>query len=197
MRADLEIISQWIEPDSRVLDLGCGDGQLLHRLRQEQNVTGYGLEIDDDNIVACVAKDLSVIQSDLDEGISSYFQPDSFDYVVMTQALQVVRHPEKLLVEMLRIGKQGIVTFPNMGFWQNRLQFLFGRMPTTKALPHHWYNTPNIHLCTLKDFEDLCAELNIKVLERTVVDTSHKEAWLINLLPNWMGEIAIYRLGRV
>jgi len=124
MRVDLEMVIPWIEPGSRVLDLGCGDGTLLHYLMQERRVKGYGLEIDQNNVIAAIDKGVNVIQGDLDQGLAKYFDDDSFDYVVMTQTLQAVQRPDLLLKEMLRIGREGIVTFPNMGYWKNRLQLL-------------------------------------------------------------------------
>lgn len=138
---------------------------------------------------------MNVIQSDLDEGLSDYFTDDSFDYVVMTQTLQAMNYPNRLLKEMLRVGKEGIVTFPNFGHWRSRLQIAVGgHMPVAPSLPNEWFNTPNIHLCTLNDFETLCARLDIEILERQVVDVSHKNSFIMNLWPNLLGEIAIYRI---
>ncbi len=195
LRPDLTIISEWIKPGSRVLDLGCGDGTLLHHLKQERNVDGYGLEIAPDNIAACIDKGVNVIQTDLDAGISDFFDEESFDYVVMTQALQAMNYPDQLLKEMMRVGREGIVTFPNFGHWTTRVQLaLGGKMPVSTALPNEWYNTPNIHLCTLKDFERLCERLGIRVLERSVVDHAHRYRLGGKLLPNLLGEIAIYRI---
>lgn len=197
LRPDLAIISEWIEPGSRVLDLGCGDGTLLDYLRHERDVDGYGLEIDPDNVVACVQRGVSVIQSDLDAGLTDYFDDNSFDYVVMTQTLQAMHYPSRLLREMLRVGRQGIVTFPNFGHWQSRMQLaLGGHMPISRALPNQWYDTPNIHLCTLKDFEQLCSELNIAILQRNVVDTAHRSNIAMTLFPNLLGELALYRFQR-
>ena len=196
LRRDLEIIGDWIAPHSRVLDLGCGDGALLQYLQEHRNVTGYGLEIDADNIVACTENGVSVIQTDLDEGLSD-FDDDSFDYVVMTQTLQAVYYPDRLMSEMLRVGREGIVTFPNFGHWRLRYQLaLRGRMPESRALPHHWYDTPNIHLCTVRDFEALCREKDVEILQRSVVDHAHRSHLGSRLLPNLLGAIALYRFQR-
>ena len=193
LRPDLAIISEWIEPGSRVLDLGCGDGTLLKYLQEHRNVTGYGLEIDPDNVLACIKNNVDVIQTDLDAGLSD-FDEDSFDYVVMTHTLQAVSYPHRLVKEMLRIGRQSIVTFPNFGHWRVRTQLLLkGRMPVSNALPHAWYDTPNIRLCTVKDFEELCKTQGIRILERQVLDHTHRQRALARLLPNLLGEIAMYR----
>ncbi|MDP2506932.1 methionine biosynthesis protein MetW [Oceanobacter sp. 3_MG-2023] len=196
MRADLSIIQQWVQPNSQVLDLGCGEGQLLHYLQEHKNVRGYGLEINPDNISACIANGINVIEQDLNEGLSNY-KNNSIDTVIMTQALQAVERPDALLDEMLRIGDEAIVTFPNFGHWRTRLYLaLKGRMPMSETLPHAWYNTPNIHLCTVADFEALCAEKHIRILRKTVLDDHHQEHWSINFWPALLGEIAIYHLTR-
>ncbi len=195
MRNDLEIISDWIRDGSRVLDLGCGDGSLLAYLRDYRGVKGYGLEIDVDKIVKCVQAGVNVIHADLEAGLSD-FEDSSFDYIVMTQTLQAVQHTERLLDEMLRIGREGIVTFPNFGYWKCRLQLAVGgRMPVVKTLPHEWYNTPNVHLFTIHDFEELCRRKNIEILQRAVVDYAHRSNSSLRLFPNLLGELALYRLG--
>ncbi len=195
-RPDLTNIKQWIRPGSRVLDLGCGDGTLLSMLRDEMGVDGYGLEIEPENIIQCVRKGINVIQRDLDAGLSD-FDEQTFDYVIMTQTLQAVHFPDRLLTEMLRVGHQGIVTFPNFGNWKNRLQLgVGGRMPVSKTLPAQWYDTMNIHLCTVKDFEDLCHQHDIRILERMVVDQAHRARTGTRLLPNLLGEIALFRCQR-
>jgi methionine biosynthesis protein MetW len=193
LRTDLALISEWIAKDSHVLDLGCGDGTLLAYLRDTCQVSGYGLEIDDDNIALCIKAGVNVIHTDLNKGLSD-FSDDSFDYVIMTQALQTIHRPDLLLMEMLRVGREGVVTFPNFGHWRARFSLFFGGvMPTSRALPSEWYDTENIHLCTLRDFERLCHTLDIEVLQRAVVDTTHRTSWSMRLMPNLYGEVAIYR----
>ncbi len=193
LRTDQALIAEWIKSGSRALDLGCGDGTLMAHLHQHQQVKGYGLEIDEENIVQCIHKGVDVIQTDLDKGLSE-FKKDTFDYVIMTQTLQAIRYPDKLLKEMTRVGREAIVTFPNMGHWKNRIQLaLAGHMPKSKTLPYEWYNTPNIHLCTLTDFENLCAANNIEILDRATVDHEHQSSLGMKLFPNLLGEIAIYR----
>lgn len=196
MRPELELISEWIRPGARVLDLGCGDGALLAYLHEYRQVGGYGLEIDTDNMVKCIQAGVNVIHADLEAGLAD-FGDGSFDYVIMTQTLQAVRRTETLLDEMLRVGRQGIVTFPNFGFWRCRVQIaLQGLMPVVKTLPYQWYDTPNIHLFTIRDFEKLCRSKHIDILQRTVMDHAHRARLGPRLWPNLLGEIALYRLGR-
>ena len=195
LRTDQSLIAEWISPQARVLDLGCGDGRLLAELQQRQQVSGYGIEIDAQNIVDCVKNQVNVIQSNLDDGLAE-FEDNSFDYVIMTQTLQAVRYPHLVLREMVRIGREGIVTFPNMGHWKCRAQLALGRMPITSHLPNTWYNTPNIHICTIKDFEDFCRHDGIKILQRTTVDTNHRSTTAMRIFPNLFGEAAIYRVQR-
>lgn len=196
MRTDLQIISNLIKPGARVLDLGCGEGDLLAQLQDEKQVNGYGLEIDANKITVCINKGVNVIEQDLDEGLEN-FADDSFDMVVMTETLQSVKAPDRMLEEMLRIGEQCIVTFPNFGYWRCRLYLATrGRMPVVKHLPHSWFDTPNIHLCTFHDFERLCHDKGLDIIERFVVDAAHVNRPLITRFPNFFGTIAFYRLGR-
>ena len=196
MRPDLEIIQKWIEPESRVLDLGCGDGTLLTLLKEAKRVESIGLEIDAANIQQCIKNGVNVIEQNLDKGLSN-FETDSFDTVVLTQTLQALSSPDELIDEMLRIGKRGIVTFPNFGNWRSRIYLASkGRMPVSKFMPYQWYDTPNIHFCTVKDFDELCANKGIEVLTRMVVDSKHKRGWGVGILPNLFGETAIYHLTR-
>lgn len=197
LRADLQMISDWITPNSCLLDLGCGHGTLLSHLIKERQVSGYGLEIEIDKIADCIRAGINVLQQDLDAGKLD-FTDQSFDYVVMTQTLQAIKQPDMLIDEMCRVGKQGIITFPNFGYWENRLRLFFkGSMPVSNLLPYEWYNTPNIHLCTLRDFEKLCRQKNIKITRRAVVDLSHQTSWLMKTFPNWFGQIALYQFKRV
>jgi len=195
MRADLAIIADWIKPESTLLDMGCGDGTLLKHLRDNRNVKGIGLEINPELIEQCIHDNVDVIQADLNGGLGEFFSDNAFDYVVMGQTLQAMKRPDELVEEMLRVGRQAIITFPNMAYWKGRLQLgLDGMMPVTKSLPNNWFDTPNIHLCTVKDFEALCKSKNITILERTVVDHTHRKSTLMmRLFPNLFGEIAIYR----
>jgi len=195
MRADWELISRWIGQGTRVLDLGCGEGELLKYLRTVRGVSGLGLEIDKDNIVRCVANGVDVIQADLEGEWHAYFADQSFDYVLMTQTLQAMRHPNQILDEMLRIAKETIITFYNMGYWRNRLQLGGGRMPVTTVLPAQWYETENIHLCTIADFEDLCAQKNIRCKERIGVNSRHRVSTATRAFPNLMSEVALYLLA--
>lgn len=195
---EFQLISSWIEPQSRVLDLGCGDGTLLAHLQETRHCSGYGMELDPNLVIESIKNGINVIQSDLNKkSLLDYFDEDSFDYVIMTQALQVVDRPDLLLDEMLTIGKQSIVTFPNFGYWKNRAQLMFGgRMPETETLPYHWYDTPNIHLCTFKDFEALCAQKGFEIVRRAVVDQQHQTSLGMKLFPNLLGQIALYQIRR-
>lgn len=196
MRIDLDAIMPWIKPGSRVLDLACGDGELLERLATTRDVHGYGLEIGEREIKACLQRQVNVIEQDLNQGLSN-FADHSFDAVIMTQALQVMDRPDLLLEDMLRVGRQCVVTFPNFGHWQARMHLaLRGRMPVSEFLPYQWYDTPNIHFCTVKDFEVLCRERGISILDRKLVGLRWIDQHLKELFPNWFGETAVYHLSR-
>lgn len=190
-RPDFAAIAAWIPNGASVLDLGCGDGSLLRYLQSISKVRGYGVEISDKNILACIRNQVNVIQGNLESGLSG-FESNSFDYVILSQTLQATHHTESLMQEMLRVGREGIVSFPNFGYWKNRLNIMQGRMPVSESLPYQWYDTPNVHLCTLQDFEIFCAEHKINILERRVM-TGKIE---IGLLPNLLGNTAVYRFKR-
>ena len=196
MRPDFELIQHWIAPKSRVLDLGCGDGTLLAFLKEHKSINEIGLEIDEAKIHKCIEKGVNVLQQDLNKSLSN-FGDKSFDTVLLTQTLQAVNYPDKLIDEMLRIGKNCIVTFPNFGNWRSRLYLLGkGKMPVSKFMPYEWYNTPNIHFCTVRDFDNLCRDHNINIITKTVADHKHQGNWYIKLWPNLLGETAIYHISR-
>ncbi len=190
-RPDFAAIAAWIPNGASVLDLGCGDGSLLRYLRETRGVRGYGVEISDIDIVSCIVNGMNVIQNDLESGLSD-FEDNSFDFVILSQTLQATRHTEALIREMLRVGREGIVSFPNFGYWRNRLRVLLGHMPVSRDLPYQWYDTPNVHLCTLHDFENFCRDQNVTVLQRSVM-TGERE---VSLLPNLLGSTAVYRFRR-
>lgn len=190
-RPDFAAIAEWIKPKTKILDLGCGNGALLHYLRDKRDIFGYGVEIDDKNVLSCIHNGVNVIQNDLESGLSG-FESDSFDYVILSQTLQAMRHTEDIIQEMLRVGKEGIVSFPNFGYWKNRLQVIRGHMPVSESLPYSWFDTPNIHLCTLGDFEVLCQQCNAQILERRVMTNGYP----INYFPNLTGMLAFYRFKK-
>ena len=196
MRPDLEIITSWIRNNERVLDLGSGSGEFLKNLQTERNVYGIGLEKDLQKIQSCLEVGVNVINQDLDSGLKN-FKSNSFDTVLLAQTLQALSQPDVLIEDMLRVGERGIVTFPNFGNWKSRLYLFFrGRMPISKFMPHNWYDTPNIHFCTVKDFDLMCVEKSIKVLNKTVVNLEHQGSLAMKLFPNFLGEIAIYQITR-
>lgn len=197
MRLDQQLAEKWIKPGSSVLDLGCGDGVLLEHMQRKHQVRAYGLEIDQEKIAIAIGRGLNIIQQDLNLGLSR-FADQSFDTVVMAQALQAVDAPDALLRDMVRVGKEAIITFPNFAHWKTRsFLALKGMMPVSEALPYMWYNTPNIHLCTFKDFEALCAENKIKIINRLAVNGDQQGSFLMKHVPNLFGEVAIYRVSAI
>jgi len=191
-RPDLEAIAAWVRPGASVLDLGCGDGLLLKHLAETRGTRGYGVEVEDEKVIASVANGVNVIQADLERGLWG-FNDGAFDYVLLSLTLQAVRHTEAIVLEMLRVGREAIVTFPNFGHWQARWQVtLGGRMPVSDTLPYQWYDTPNVHLCTIRDFERFCADHGIRILERLVLH----EGRPVSFLPNLLGSLAVFRFEK-
>jgi methionine biosynthesis protein MetW len=197
-RVDLLVVAQMVEHGARVLDVGCGDGELLKILTETKDVDGRGIEISREGVNQCVAKGLAVIQGDADTDLGDY-PDDAFDYVILSQTLQATWQPRQVLEHMLRIGHSAIVSFPNFGHWKIRLKLLFlGRMPRTDNLPDTWYDTPNIHFCTIRDFRQLCDEIGVKI-ETAVALNAWGSKLRINA-PWWFwnlfGEQAVFRLSR-
>ena len=190
-RPDFAAIAAWIPQGASVLDLGCGDGSLLRYLMDTRKARGYGVEISDLNIVTCIQNGVNVIQGNLESGLSG-FESNAFDFVILSQTLQAMRYTEALMQEILRVGREGIVSFPNFGYWQNRLDILRGNMPVSEDLPYQWYDTPNVHLCTLHDFDNFCRNQHVTVLERRVMTSGNE----VKVLPNLLGSTAVYRFKR-
>ena len=190
-RATLQSIARLVPQGSRVLDLGCGDGALLDHLQRERGCSGYGVEIADDNVLACARRGVNVIQLNLDEGLSM-FQDDSFDVVLQIDTLQHLRNAETMLRETVRVGKVGIVAFPNFAHWPNRLSVLRGRMPVTRRLPYQWYDTPNIRVGTFRDFEVLATRNRLAILDAFGLQDGRVVRWL----PNARASTAVFKLQR-
>ncbi|WP_370262212.1 methionine biosynthesis protein MetW [Limnobacter sp.] len=187
-RADLDLIESWIPMGARVLDLGCGDGSFLARLMHTRKATGYGVEIDDTNVQRSVANGINVIQQDLEKGLAM-FEDQAFDVVILSQTLQAMHNTERILRDIARVGKEGVVSFPNFGHWYHVWSIAMGRMPVSKQMPYQWYNTPNIHLCTVKDFEALLAQIGYRILGKQLFLNGEAVQWLGNL----RSTLAVYR----
>lgn len=196
MRLDHDIIQAFVPGNSRVLDLGCGDGSLLATLIKHKSASGLGVEIDAQKFTSCLAKGISVIDQNLDDGLAN-FEDQSFDVVIMSQTLQALSRPDQVLDEMLRVGREGIVAFPNFGHWRPRLHLITqGRMPVSELMPYEWFDTPNIHFCTVKDFEVLCKEKGFKILHKELTDGVNRLSGLFSAMPNLFASTAIYHLSR-
>lgn len=191
IRVDFDVITRWIEHGERVLDLGCGDGDLLMHLADAKEVSGYGIERDTNHVIACIANGINVLQIDLEQGLAG-FEDGQFDRVIMSLSMQAVRNTEGILAEMLRVGREAVVSFPNFGYWRHRVSIAEGHMPVSDILPHQWYNTPNVRFFTMTDFEQLCELRGVKVLERAAFDEDRE----ISIDPNNYASMAIYRLGK-
>ena len=189
-RPDFDLIAAWIQPGHRVLDLGCGDGTLLKYLIDTRGVQGWGVEIEDANILAALKSGINVIQGNLEKGLD-VFADQAFDHVVLSRTLQTVRHTEGILREMLRVGREAVVSFPNFAYWKNLRSVLDGRMPVSEDLPYQWYDSPNVRFFTLLDFEDLCNKMGLIIRERSVLD---EEGNPVTDEVNFLGSLAVYRL---
>ncbi|MDR1889211.1 MAG: methionine biosynthesis protein MetW [Zoogloeaceae bacterium] len=190
-RFDFKHIARWIAPGERVLDLGCGDGALLAFLRQTRQTCGYGVELDPDNVVACIRRGVNVLQFNLEQGLSG-FEDASFDHVIMSLSLQTVRQTVPLLQEMLRVGREAVVSFPNFGYKPHRETIAAGRMPVSRHLPYQWFNSPNVRFFTIADFEALCADEGIGICERMAFAEGHP----VSEDPNLNAEVALYRIKK-
>ena len=192
----LEIINNWVAQNSSVLDLGCGKGEILIDLISSKKIKAVGVEIDSSNINECIASGINVIEQNIDGGLNNFID-NSFDIVIMSQTIQVLKDPKKALKEITRIGDECIVTIPNFGHWRTRLSLLLtGKMPITAALPESWFDTPNIHLCTLEDFELLCSETSIQIKEKISFSSSGNSNIFTRTWPNLLGASAIYKISK-
>ena len=190
-RADFSVIASWVQPGERVLDLGCGDGTLLSLLIEQRGAVGYGIELEDEAVLAAVKRGINVIQSDLEAGLSGIGDA-TFDHVVLSRTLQAVRHTEGILREMLRVGREAVVSFPNFAYWKNRMAVMGGHMPVSEDLPYEWFNTPNLRFFTLLDFEALCSHMGLVIRQREVLDEAGE---LVQQEHNFLGSLAVYRLA--
>lgn len=191
MRSDFAAIAEWVAPGSQVLDVGCGDGSLLHHLKLAKQAHVYGVELADDKVLACAQKGLNVIQQNLEGGLA-LFEDQSFDKVILSQTLQTIHQTARILSEIARVGKECVVSFPNFGHWSHRSAVLLGRMPVSKSLPYQWYDTPNVRVLTIADFEALAPAVGLELLDRVVFHDGQS----VEFLPNLRGSLAVYRARR-
>jgi methionine biosynthesis protein MetW len=188
------IVLDWIPDQSRVIDFGCGDGTLLKILAEKKSVKGYGVEIDAEKINSCIANGVSVIQQDIDAGIQNYIGM-GFDIAIMASSIQCLRSPRNAMRNILQVANECVITLPNFGNWELRLGLLKGKMPSSAQLPAKWYETKNLHLCTIADFEDLCAEESFNIQKKVYLNTRGSSSWLANTFPNLFAAEAVYLIG--
>ena len=188
------IVLDWIPDQSRVIDFGCGDGTLLKILAEKKSVKGYGVEIDREKINSCIANGVSVIQQDIDAGIQNYIGM-GFDIAIMASSIQCLRSPRNAMRNILQVANECVITLPNFGNWELRLGLLKGKMPSSAQLPAKWYETKNLHLCTIADFEDLCAEESFNLQKKVYLNSRGSSSWLANTFPNLFAAEAVYLIG--
>ena len=191
LRPDLAFIAHWVPEQAHVLDVGCGDGAMLRYLQSGKGCTGYGIEIADDSLLASARRGINVIQQDMEKGLG-LFSDNSFDTVLCLSSLQMMQHVEALLRDIVRVGTEAIVSFPNFAYWPHRLALAKGRMPVSKSLPYQWYDTPNVRCATIYDFEELAEECGLEVLERVALVNGRP----VSFLPNLRGSLAVFRLRK-
>jgi methionine biosynthesis protein MetW len=190
-----KIINEWIPDNSKVIDFGCGDGSLLKELIDTKKVKGYGVEIDHKKIQECIEKGVSVIQQDIDAGIQE-FESSNFDISIMASSIQCLKNPHLALRRMLKLSNQCVVTLPNLGYWRCRMDLVSGKMPVTPNLPSSWYETENVHLCTINDFEKLCSDEGFVIYKRLFLNPKRQQSILASLSPNLFASEGVYLLGR-
>jgi len=190
-RPDLAFIAHWVKPGAHVLDVGCGDGVMMEYLQSDKQCSGYGLELADDKVLESTRRGVRVIQQDMEKGLG-IFGDNSFDTVLCLSSLQMMKHVEDLLRDIVRVGHEAIVSFPNFAYWPHRVALLKGRMPVSESLPYEWYDTPNVRCATIKDFRDLAEEVGLDVLECIAL----QEGRMVSFLPNLRGDLAVFRLRK-
>jgi methionine biosynthesis protein MetW len=190
-RPDLAFIAHWVQPGAHVLDVGCGDGVMMEYLQSDKGCSGYGLELADDKVLASAKRGVRVLQQDFEKGLG-IFGDNSFDTVLCLSSLQMMKHVEDLLRDIVRVGREAIVSFPNFAYWPHRAALLRGRMPVSKTLPYQWYDTPNVRCATIEDFRELAAEVGLEVIECVAL----AEGRIVDFLPNLRGELAVFRLRK-
>ena len=198
MRFDLQLIASWIDPGAKVLDLGCGEGELLEYLKRHKQVIGTGIDRNEIRVTRCIERGLTVLQGDINEEVLDY-PDDTFDYVILSQTLQQVYAPALLIHSLLRVGKKGIVSFPNFSHWRIRMQLLFsGFAPITRQLPYEWYDTPNIRVLTLKDFRKFIDQVGFSILKEVAINTNSQDRRgnIVEVFPNLLGTYGIFLIGK-